>query len=163
MNIFHLSDCPTQSAKWQVDRHAVKMGLEQTQMFCTAFWLQNIDAPYKCISNPTHRSAVWMRKSKENLLWFIEHSYTTFQEYTARYSKRHKSQDVLDWCVANMDKLSFNTTGLTEFAVAIKEDKICRTLPEFDENNPVNCYRLYYIHDKKHIHQWKQNKPDWID
>jgi hypothetical protein len=68
MNIFHLSDCPIQSAKWQVDRHAVKMGLEQTQMFCTAFWLQNIDAPYKCISNPTHRSAVWMRKSKDYAL-----------------------------------------------------------------------------------------------
>lgn len=162
MNIFCLSNDPFQAAMWQVDRHISKMGLEHTQLLCTAFWLQGIEAPYK-MSHQNHPSAIWVRESNENKNWLIRHAYATFHEYTARYGKRHKSHDVLDWCVLNMNKLTFPTQGLTKFAIAISQDSICRTMPDFDESDPVHCYRLYYIHDKKHLHNWKQNKPEWIN
>lgn len=161
MNIFHLSNCPLEAAKWQVDKHISKMGLEHTQLLCTAFWLQGIEAPYK-MSHKNHPSAIWVRESEANMMWLIRHSYATFKEYTARYGKRHKSQDVLDWCVLNMDKLTFPSEGLTKFAIAINDQMTCRSIPEFDESDPVTCYRLYYTHDKRHIHNWKQNKPNWI-
>lgn len=162
MNIFAIDNDPVQSAKWQVNKHVTKMLLEHCQMLCTAYHLQGIDAPYKK-THENHPSSKWIRSSYDNFLWAIEHAYATAREYTDRYGKRHKSEDVLDWCEENSWRLGFDSTNLQPFAIAIKEDMICRSLPEFDKSDPVKCYRLYYIHDKKHIHQWKQNKPEWID
>ena len=160
MNIFFLDDCPVQAAKWHVDKH-MKMLLEHCQMLCTFYRLQGIDAPYKK-THENHPSAKWIRASHDNFMWTIEHAYAVAAEYTERYGKRHKSHDVLDWCEENSWRLGFDSSDLQKFAIAIKEDKICRSLDEFDESDPINCYRLYYKHDKKHIHNWKQNKPDWI-
>lgn len=160
MNIFSLNNCPKQSAKWLCDKH-MKMLLESCQLLCTTFHLQGIGAPYR----PTHKnhpSAIWCRTSLDNFKWLIEHAYAISDEYTSRYDKIHKSSHVLKWCDENMYRLSFPSKALTKFTIAISDNSICRTLPEFDESDPVNCYRLYYIHDKKHIHQWKRNKPNWI-
>jgi hypothetical protein len=96
-------------------------------------------------------------------LWLVEHAYTIADEYTARYGKRHKSEDVLDWCEDNMWRLGFDSQELQPFAIAISEDSICRTLPEFDKNKPTIAYRLYYKHDKKHLHSWKRNRPYWLE
>lgn len=162
MNIFHLSECPEQAARWLADRHCVKMILESAQMLCTAFQLQNTDAPYRA-THKNHPSAVWVRNSFDNFNWLVEHALVMADEYTARYGKRHKSLDIIEWCQDNVSKLSFDRFDLTKFAIAIADDCFCRTLPEFDESDPVNCYRLYYIHDKKHLHQWKRNRPEWIN
>jgi len=83
-------------------------------------------------------------------------------EYTQRYGKVHKSQAIIIWCLENMDQLKFPDQGLKPFAIAIKDDSVCRTLEEFDESNPVDAYRLFYKHDKAHLHKWKRNKPEWI-
>ena len=161
MNIFVTSEDPDQSAKWLCDRHVVKMLLESCQMLCTAFHLQKIEAPYKpCHKN--HPSSIWVRESFDNFQWLIEHSHSISEEYTARYGKIHKSLEVLKWCEDNVYKLSFDRYDLTPFAIAISSDKICRKLKEFDESNVTQCYRLYIQHDKKHIHKWIRNKPEWI-
>jgi hypothetical protein len=161
MNQFSIDNCPVRSAKWLVDKHVVKMLLESCQMFCTNFHLQGIEAPYKP-SHPNHPTTKWLRHSYDNFLWGMEHAYGIAAEYTERYGKRHKSEDVLDWVEANSWRLGFDSQDQTPFALAIAEDSICRTLPEFDKSDPVNCYRLFYKHDKAHLHQWKQNKPTWI-
>jgi len=161
MNQFSIDHCPVQSAKWLVDRHCVKMVLESAQCLCTNYHLQGIDAPYK-VSHKNHPTPIWMRKSYDNFLWALEHAYAIAAEYTARYSKRHKSEDVLDWVEENSWRLGFDTQDLTPFALAISEDSICRTLPEWGEVDEVGKYRLFYKYDKSHLHQWKQNKPDWI-
>ena len=161
MNIFFLDNCPVQSAKWLVDKHVCKMLLETMQMACTAYHLQNIEAPYK-ISHQNHPSSKWLRTSYDNFLWGIEHAYAIADEYTERYGKRHKSEDVLDWIESNMWQLSFDSNDLTPYAIAITEDAICRTLPEFVQVDTVGKYKLYYQYDKKHLQSWKQNKPEWI-
>jgi len=161
MNIFTIDSCPRQSARWLVDSH-MKMLLEFCQMACTNYHLQGIDAPYK-ITHPNHPSTKWLRSSYDNLLWGIEHAYTIADEYTARYGKRHKSEDILDWCEDNMWRLGFDSQDLQPFAIAIKEDSICRTLPEFNIVDPVTKYRLFYKYDKKHLHTWKRNKPYWLE
>jgi hypothetical protein len=161
MNIFFTSDSPDQSARWLVDSHISKMGLEATQMLCTTYHEQGIEAPYRP-SHKNHPSSIWTRSSYDNFQWLIEHAHAIFDEYTARYKKVHKSEAILNWCEDNVHKLSFDLFDLTKFAIAISEDSICRTLKEFDESDPILCYKLYYIHDKKHLHKWKRNKPQWI-
>lgn len=161
MNIFTTSECPDQSAKWLCDKHVVKMPLESCQLLCTTYHTQNIEAPYKkCYVS--HPSSIWTRSSYDNFQWLIAHAHAIFDEYTARYGKIHKSQSVLTWCEDNIDKLSFDSYDLTPFAIAISKDSICRTLPDFDEKNPTQSYRYYIIHDKKHLHTWKRNRPSWI-
>jgi hypothetical protein len=161
MNIFFIDENPIKAARWYCDRHASKMVLEFAQILSSNFNLQGIEAPYKSF-NPNHPSTKWVRTSKQNYEWFMTHALTLCAEKIQRFGTPHKSQAVIEWAWANTHKLNLPDIGLTKFAIAINEDKICRTLPEFDESDPVNCYRLYYIHDKKHIHQWKQNKPNWI-
>jgi hypothetical protein len=161
MNIFSTSSDPFQSAQWLVDRHACKMLLESTQLLCTAYHLQGIDAPYKP-SHRNHPSSIWTRKSYDNFQWLIAHAHGISEEYTARYGKVHKSLSVLEWCEDNADKLSFDSYDLTDFAIAIADDTECRKLPEFESLSSIDKYRAYYIHDKKHLHSWKRNRPDWI-
>lgn len=161
MNIFALDSDPVQSAKWLCNRHCIKMMLESCQLLCTPYWLNGIKAPYKK-SHQNHPSAIWTRSSFDNYQWLIEHAYGISDEYTSRYGKIHKSLEVLNWCEDNVYKLSFDSFDLQKFSIAISDDSVCRRQVEFVESDPVHCYKLYYIHDKKHLHQWKQNKPEWI-
>ena len=130
-------------------------------MFCTNFHLQGIDAPYRT-THPNHPVTKWLRHSYDNFLWGMEHAYAIAAEYTERYGKRHKSQNILDWVKDNSKKIGFDSIDITPFALAIKDDSICKTMPEFNVSDPVNCYRLFYKYDKAHLHHWKQNKPEWI-
>jgi hypothetical protein len=151
MNLFSTSICPDQSARWLVDRHVTKMGTELVQMLCTAYHLQGIQAPYKP-THPKHPSNIWIRASYDNFQWAIAHGHAIFDEYTARYGKIHKSQAVLDWCEENVSKLRFDTFDLTPFAIAISEDSICRTLPNFKDLPATLMYREYIKMDKRHIY-----------
>lgn len=162
MNIFFLSDNPDQAARWLVNSHISKMGLEATQCLCTAYHEQNIDAPYRP-SHRNHPTAIWIRSSYDNFMWTLEHAHAIFNEYTARYGKIHKSQAVLEWCEDNVSKLSFDSYDLTPFAIAISEDAECRKSSNFESLSAVEKYRSYYFFDKQHLAQWKRNKPDWYN
>jgi len=43
---------------------------------------------------------------------------------------------------------------MTPFALVMPE--------QYKQADAVEAYRNYYRFEKKHLHQWKQNKPDWI-
>jgi hypothetical protein len=153
VNIFALDNCPFQSAKWHVDKHVNKMILEGTQLLCTAFHLQSIEAPYKK-THQSHPNAIWTRSSYDNFMWTLQYVYGLCEEYTERYSKTHKTQQVAYWCEDNAHQLRFENMDLTPFALAMPD--------EYKVDDPVQSYRNYYKHGKSHLHNWKQNKPDWI-
>jgi hypothetical protein len=162
MNIFALSDCPKQAAKWYCDRHCTKMPLEIAQLLCSVFWMQKQTAPYK-LSHKNHPCSIFVRESCLNFEWTVEHGLALCKEYTERYNRVHASQSVIQWCSDNCDQINFDVFERTDFKTAISDDCICKTLPEFENANSIEKYRMYYIHDKKHLHQWKQNKPYWIN
>lgn len=161
MNIFFLHNDSEQAARWYCDRHVVKQIVELSQMLCTSYWEQGIKAPYK----PTHRrhpSSLFVRASCLNYEWTLEHAKALCDEYTARYNRRHASQDVIEWCDKNSHNLTFDQYDQTEFAVAISPESKCRQVENFDKMSVVDMYVLYYKIDKAHLHQWKRNKPHWI-
>ena len=102
MNIFVLDNDPIVAAQSQSDKHVVKMVLETAQMLCAAF--PPGEAPYKR-SYYNHPCTVWARKSDDNYYWLCRHGIALSVEYTHRYGKRHKSQDVIEWCLLNAYKL----------------------------------------------------------
>lgn len=161
MNIFTISECPDQAARWLVDKHCVKQILESCQLLCTTYHEQNIEAPYRP-THANHPSRLWVKSSYDNFQWLIAHAHAIANEYTERYKKIHKSQAVLEWCEDHAHLLGFDSYDLTPFAIAIADDCECRKLPNFESLSTIEKYRFYYKLDKKHLHQWKRNKPTWL-
>jgi hypothetical protein len=46
MNIFYLDDNLELNAEYHVDKHCIKMIVEQTQLLCSVHWLNNSQAPF---------------------------------------------------------------------------------------------------------------------
>lgn len=152
MNLFVLDKCPIQAARWNNDRHCVKICLEAAQVLCTAFNLQGIESPYKT-THKNHPVSIWVRKSLKNFKWAVDHGKELCFEYERRYKKVHKCLDVIKWCEDHCNMLDFEQKEMTPFAQAMPDDS--------KSNDAVDAYRTYYMKHKRHLAQWKMNKPDW--
>ena len=151
MNIFVLSEDPVQAAKDQCDKHVVKMLLESGQMLCAAH--EPGQAPWKR-THYNHPCTIWTRSSKENYKWLAIHGLELCAEYTRRYGRRHKSEDVLIWCAENIPE-SIPNIPQTPFAIAIKN-------PAYHKDNAVDSYRAYYLGEKIRFAKWKYcHPPKW--
>lgn len=152
MNIFVLDRDPVLAAKYQCDKHVVKMILESAQMLCLAF--PQGTTPYKNKAFKNHPCSVWARKSRDNFEWLLTHAFALCDEFELRYKKTHKSKDVLIWCQKNSDSISFESVGLTDFAIAMPDECVLQ--------DPVEAYRLYYKTHKKAFAKWPKGKtPHW--
>ncbi len=152
MNIFVLSEDPIQAAKWQCNKHVVKMILETAQLLSAAH--PSHIAPYKH-THVNHPCSKWVRESIDNYKWLVTHGHALCNEYTQRYRKIHKTTSVIQWLDAN--KPALPSIGLTPFARAIKDEK----LHLYDDT--VQAYRAYYIQDKAKIAKWAPlaDPPPW--
>ena len=157
MNIFYVDTDPRKAAQALCDKHVVKMVLESAQLLCTAISEASqgdIETPYR----PTHKNhpcTKWARLSPDNFDWLYRHAIALCEEYTFRYGKRHKSQDIIEWCKKNQIT---NLMCWTEPPQAMPD--------EYRNDDPVTAYRNYYIQDKMKNIQCEWNKgrpqPEWI-
>lgn len=154
MNIFVLDLDAKKAAEQYCDKHVIKQVLETAQLLCSVYHLQEIQAPYK-LTHKNHPCAIWARATSANFDWLLLHAKTLCEEYTARYGKRHKTEEVIQWCEANKHRLRFPETELSPFSLAMPDEfKV--------EGDPVESYRNYYREGKNHLHQWKRNRPTWL-
>ena len=152
MNIFFLDFDTKKCAEYHCDKHVVKMILETAQLLCSAHWVIGSEAPYK-LSHKNHPCSIWVRESLSNYLYLCDLGLELCEEYTYRYGKRHKSQDVIEWCLTNKPNIS--DTEFTEPPKAMPD--------EYKVNNVVESYRNYYIGAKKDFAKWKnRNIPEWF-
>jgi hypothetical protein len=173
MNVFFLDENPKLSAQYHVDKHVVKMILETAQLLCgvhhmtdqvttkyrpstdqvtTKYPPSTHQVPYK-LSHKNHPCAVWARQSLSNYLYLCELGLELGKEYTYRYGKRHKSIDVINWCIIN--KPNIPDIGFTTPAMAMPD--------EFKVDSVVESYRNYYMGAKKELASWKKReKPLWF-
>ena len=150
MNIFKLDESPVVSAKYACDKHVVKMILESAQMLCAVH--PEGTAPYKR-SFYNHPCTKWVRESSSNYEWLLEHAYALCAEYTRRYDKIHKTENVIDWC--NENRLQLPDIGLTPQPTCMPD--YCKT------KSVVGSYRKYYINEKAKFAKWKDgNIPSWF-
>lgn len=89
MNIFATSNDPEYCAKYLDNKRVVKMVLETCQLLSTAMNICGGIGPYKT-THINHPCSIWVRKSKGNYRWTLEHFEALLKEYTARYGKIHK-------------------------------------------------------------------------
>ncbi len=157
MNIFVLDENPQVAAKMHNDKHVVKMILESAQLLCGVHHmtdpLTTEQVPYK-LSHNNHPCSIWARQCVENYIWLCDLGLALCEEYTYRYGKRHKSQDIIEWCLINEPNLKENG-DITPFALAMPDE--CKT------KTAVESYRLYYLTHKRDMSTWKnRKKPEWF-
>lgn len=153
MNIFVLDYNPIKAAKFQCDKHVVKMPLESAQILCSAFDIGM--APYKR-THYNHPCCIWARKSEANYHWLIQHGLALCEEYTYRYGKIHKSREVIQWCQKNMNLLKFEFKSKTNYSLCFDKKYVIGNAPE--------SYREYYRKEKRQIASWSKgrSKPNWF-
>lgn len=162
MNIFFLDENPKLSAQYHVDKHVVKMILETSQLLCGVHHMteqmtynhpsSTLQVPYK-LSHKNHPCSIWVRKSLSNYLYLCELGLELSKEYTYRYGKRHKSQEVIEWCIIN--KPNIPDIGFTEPAKAMPD--------EYKVDSVVQSYRNYYMGEKYSFAKWKNREiPNWF-
>ena len=98
MNIFATDPNPVLSAVALDDKRIVKMALESAQMLSSAIRL-TVPTPDEHLYRNTHQHhpcSVWSRKNLHNFLWLYDHGKALCAEYTHRYERRHKSEDIID-------------------------------------------------------------------
>lgn len=152
MNIFILDENPELASQYHVDKHIVKMPLETAQLLCTSHWLTGGEAPYKP-SHAKHPCNLWLLKSKKNYEWLVNFGLELCKEYTHRYKKYHKCEEIINWCKNNTPNLP--DVEKTEYPLAMPD--------VYKTQDAIQSYRNYYIFDKKHLHRWSnRNTPNWI-
>lgn len=155
MNIFFLDYDVTKCAQDHCDKHCVKMILETAQLLCGVHHLTpqvTPQVPYK-LAHKNHPCSIWVRTSLSNYLYLCELGIELCKEYTSRYGKKHKSEEVIMWCVDNKPNIS--DLGFTSPPKAMPD--------EYKVSDVVQSYRNYYMGEKLKFAKWKNGHyPSWI-
>ena len=157
MNIFRVDNDPILSAQMLCDKHIVKMPLETAQMLCSVWHRYNFGhlVKYK-EAYKNHPCTRWAGDSKENYRWLVKHGYELCREYTRRYNKIHKCQEVIKW------------VGATSISFILDNDETPQPqcMPDYYkvDNDVVSAYRNYYVGAKRKIAEWNKNRdvPTWF-
>ena len=152
MNIFFLDFDVKKCAEYHCDKHVVKMILETAQLLCSAHHVTGGTAQYK-LSHKNHPCAIWVRSSLSNYLYLCELGLALGEEYTYRYGKKHKSVEVIEWCLVNRPNI--HDVDFTTPPLAMGDEyKI--------GNDVIESYRNYYKGAKSGIVSWKNREvPKW--
>lgn len=152
MNIFVFHKSPRDCARAHGDRHVVKMVLETAQILCTVNHLKDNPAPYRK-THTKHPCVLWVLESRANYRWLIELGLSLAAEYTHRYDRRHKSQDVIEWCRDHEPDLP--DCPMTPFVQCMPD--------HYRSDDTVASYRRYFIGEKSHLGQWtRRDAPTWF-
>ena len=146
MNIFYLDKCPVRAAKYQYNKHVVKMILESAQMLCTAHHVygdpeQKANVPYKQ-AHLNHPSTLWTRKNKRNYMWLYHHMMALGDEYTKRYGKIHLS-------ITKCGDFLFKPPVYLKDALYGDPVDMPQAMPdEYKNDCSIQAYWNYYIGEK---------------
>ena len=157
MNLFILHQRYVENATYHVDRHVVKMPIEATQLLCTNLRKVGLDYGYQATYH-NHPVTQWVGASVLNFFWTMQYARALFNEYTYRYERVHKSEEVLDGIFTMWDDIRrlLPDIEMTPFHLAVS--------PEFKELEPVDAYRAYYLAKKRRLFKWtKREVPYWVD
>lgn len=179
MNIFVLDENPRTSAEMMCNKHVVKMIVESAQMLSTVHryldgheyisisknkrrikrWSHDTDTNnsetrlFKSVML-NHPCTIWARESTGNYAWLASHAISLCYEYTHRYDKIHKTEDLCEWFLSNYPS-TLRGFHLTPFAQAMPD--------EYKNADPVEAYRAYYRGEKASFAKWtSRNIPEWF-
>lgn len=178
MNIFVVDSNPRVAAESLCDKHVVKMIVESAQMLSTTHrvldgsmyhemtkgnrprkikrWRlddEREDHLFKA-SFVNHPCTQWTMECCENYRWHVSHAFALCKEYTRRYHRRHRTQDLIEYLTLRFPN-NIKNAEITPFAMAMPD--------KYKGEDPVQAYRDYYNGEKTNIASWKHgNQPEWF-
>lgn len=162
MNIFILDKDPILAASFQCDKHVVKMTLESCQLLSNAHVIHGkniLNHPLIGMgeSHQKHPCSIWACANSSNYLWLSLHAKQLCKEYTLRYGKKHKLENLITQ-LGTLPKhipIQHISNNDMNFVLCMPDNyKIC---------DPVSAYRAYYIGEKSRFAKWKLgNVPNWF-
>lgn len=180
MNLFYLDKDPIKSAQLQCDKHVVKMIVESAQMLSTAHRMldgklvetrtktgrkgRHYELPnnleqilYKAV-HYHHPCTVWTMRSNNNYTWHWVHFKALCEEYTHRYGKVHKTDELLTEILQQLPR-NINVGSLSPLPLAMGAAPEC-----IDYNDPVGSYRKFYQTKQARFKMvWtKRQIPEWF-
>lgn len=175
MNIFWLDINLRLCARYHCNAHVVKMILEYAQLLFSAHWMTdpqfgtdfNKDGtfpigriPYK-LTHKNHPCAVWTRQCRFNYHILAQLALYLCEEYTHRYSKRHATQNLIEWLFNNCPPNLPNDRTFTIPPVCTKGGSAAP--PNHNMSDVVRQYRIAYVSEKAHLLKYKNvAPPSWI-
>tara|TARA_R110001583_G_scaffold28240_2_gene100467 strand:+ start:3154 stop:3705 length:552 start_codon:yes stop_codon:yes gene_type:complete len=177
VNIFVLDENPQVAAQMMCDKHVVKMIVESGQMLSTAHrvldgteWtdyskngrrIKRWKSPYKLMEDILYKASFvghpctkWVMENNKNYYWLVEHAYELCREYTRRYGKVHKTDDMLSLIRYRKPINIPIADSITPFAQAMPD--------EYKNEDAVKAYRAYYLGEKTGFAEWKNvETPSW--
>ena len=161
MNIFFLHTNANICAIYHADKHVIKMILETLQLLCSAIWMSEYETePPLKLTHKNHPCAIWARTSRKNWLWLKSLGIALCNEYTFRYCKKHKYDEIMRTIKApNIPNIGFT--------------KPPQCMPdEYKRKSFIEAYREYYRCGKVHLLSWSGSKtlkvhgsreiPEWL-
>ena len=168
MNIFFLSADPEEAAQMSCDRHSIKMILESAQMLSTVLRQHGYDGETYIygMTHVKHPSTIWAGKTLANFEWLLSHSLALCREYTHRYGKFHKSEEILLRC----GELREQYIPAGSLTVPPKCMGLEYKVGGSNWSDVVASYRKYYRYGKGYMNkgkgpQWNKvpsRKPMWF-
>lgn len=149
MNIFVVSEIPTNCAKFLDDKRVIKMILETTQMLNTSLVVNHgadLSIGYKS-THANHPCTLWVGSNRERFIWTVTLLQALCHEYSVRYNKVHKCEQYISYFLSVAS--NFKTGELLPFVN-------CTT----DFKHIENTFEAYKMQLNK---KWSEDKrqPTW--
>ena len=102
-----------------------------------------------------HPCTQWVMENDKNYYWLTEHAYELCREYTRRYGKVHKTDDMISLIRYRKPVNIPIADSTTPFAQAMPD--------EYKNTDVVKAYRDYYKADKSYFAKWDKGRatPEW--
>ena len=179
MNIFYLHEKPKICAQYHVDKHCVKMIVESAQLLSIAHrildgheivghtqtgrkakrWVlpDSRETILYHATHVNHPSAIWCRKNDKNYMWLAELMEELCIEYTYRYERVHKKQEIDLLCKLKKIPTNIPISQFTQPTPAMPDQyKIL--------GNSLQSYHNYYNGEKQRMFNWKKRQvPEFIN
>jgi len=154
MNIFWLSNNIEKNVQYHNDKHVVKMILEYAQLLSSVHYLTGSSyTPRYKLTHKNHPCAKWVRESLSNYNYLLDLAEALCKEYTFRYEKTHKTEEVIKGLRINFPPIE--NKGFTSPPLAMPE--------KYHQKDYIQAYRDYYCYEKGHIASWKKREiPNWF-
>lgn len=145
------------SAESLDNMRVVKMILESCQLLSTALYLNGIEGARYKPTHINHPSTKWVAESSANFEDLIVHTNAMLNEYSLRFGKIHKCDDVLN----NNIKPLFKANRL--LFPSYKQTPLKMAMPiEYQiPGDPVQSYRNYYV-TKEKMRYPAGKEPSWF-
>lgn len=161
MNIFVLDYMPITAARFYCNSHLLSGILEITTMMGLAY----DDGDFKPISGLGSKNRYynysmsrWVRLSRQNFDWTLQHTYALCDEFLFRYEHQHSYRPHIDWISRNLPMINLSDFGLTDWprCFGAWKDTVGVT------NDVVYDYRRYYMLAKRFAVWTRRPTPEWF-